>query len=112
MARQQHSEVLSPFPSEDFWFLQSVQTRCTDETLEKLSTDRYSSRFGTMRGGGVMHNLPTTIFPSSIPEAHDDGVYVLNRPKNGSQAAGQESKSTRPLPNEVRKRTVDKGKRK
>lgn len=80
----------------------------TDDTLQKLSADRYSSRFGTAPSNSGRAQVRSTALTSSCTsqEGNKAALYQSNKDR---QTLDVDLKSARPSPNEVRKRAVEGG---
>lgn len=76
-----------------------------DDTLQKLSTDRYSSRFGAINGDLGHAQAGVVASPSNL-ETQEGSTRPPNSMKKGEQPASAEIRHNRPSPNEVRKRAA------
>ena len=80
----------------------------TDETLQKLSSDRYGSRFGSVSGdpGRVQTRSGASL---SNFETEEGSTPTPHPKRKDRQPASAESRHDRPFPNEVRKRAAEGG---
>lgn len=80
----------------------------TDDTLQKLTADRYSSRFGTASNYPGRAQVRSTALPASCTSQDGDNhtPYLSNKDRQSPDA---HLKSARPSPNEVRKRAAEGG---
>ncbi|KAI1839521.1 hypothetical protein JX266_014268 [Neoarthrinium moseri] len=74
-------------------------------TLQKLSTDRYSSRFGAVSGG---LELDSGRVSNCMPNVYvkEDRVDRANSPRIQRQVKGDEMRHSKPSSNEIRKRAT------
>lgn len=68
----------------------------TDDTLQKMSTDRYKSRFS------IHYNASSSLAAFEITDNHP---RPRNHPNNNREPAGLKKGKGRPFPNKIRKRT-------
>ncbi|ORY62628.1 uncharacterized protein BCR38DRAFT_372645 [Pseudomassariella vexata] len=72
-----------------------------DETLQRLSADRYSSRFGAVNGK-IGRGQPADTVSTS-----DDDMLSSNSRRKDTQPGDLETREYKPLPNEMRKRAAE-----
>jgi len=78
----------------------------SDESLQKVSADRYNSRFGAITGDPGRGPVGIGV-PASGLESRDDTTQPpVSTKKDGKQGIA-ETKRNRPSPNEVRKRAAE-----
>lgn len=70
----------------------------TDDTLQKMSTDRYNSRFGVQKDA-----VATSLAALEITDNH---TQPRNQWRNDKQPTGREKDSEKPMPNQMKKRTI------
>ncbi|KAI7908719.1 hypothetical protein M0657_012166 [Pyricularia oryzae] len=80
----------------------------TDNTLQKLTANQYSSRFGTASNYPGRAQVRSTALPASCTSQDGDNhtPYLSNKDRQSPDA---HLKSARPCPNEVRKRAAEGG---
>jgi len=80
----------------------------TDDTLQQLSSDRYSSRFGIVSGDPGRVQARSGALPSNL-KTQEDSTPTPHQIRKDRQPASAESRHDRPFPNEVRKRAAEGG---